>query len=409
MPQISKVASLQKGQRFQTPLEVARFLSFKRSEILERWDRAARQELEPARHESKPALYDQLPQFLQTLEKGLVAESRSRKNSYLVERHRRENAVTHGDERAKTPTFTLEQVLFEYHLLRDVILKVFEECQMRVSPSDLGYIHSSVDEAMGIAAQRFSDIKSGQEKMGLERLESEKVIRERFVSTLSHDLRTPLSAIRMSAQLLFKMPNQTEEMRALTIRILKDVDRTDQMITDLLDANLIQAGEKLLIDIQAVDLWGIAKDTVGEFTRMYGNQFILSGDEQLTGFWCRKGIRRSIENLLGNAVKYGDPHQPIHIRIWKSGDQVFVAVHNFGNPIAVEEQTSLFLQFRRSITAQGSGKKGWGLGLTLVRGVTEAHGGSVKVESSPETGTTFTMVLPIDSRVLTGIIPRKRA
>jgi signal transduction histidine kinase len=79
---------------------------------------------------------------------------------------------------------------------------------------------------------------------------------------------------------------------------------------------------------------------------------------------------------------------------------VHIAVHNFGEPIAKEDQPTLFKAYRRTTGAELSGKSGWGLGLTLVQAIAEAHGGSVAVESDPTDGTTFTIDLLRDVRDL---------
>ena len=83
-----------------------------------------------------------------------------------------------------------------------------------------------------------------------------------------------------------------------------------------------------------------------------------------------------------------------------SSHNVFLSVHNKGFPILENELSTLFDQFKRSKTAQAGGQKGWGLGLTLVKGITESHGGKVSVESNSDHGTTFFVDLPLDTRYL---------
>jgi signal transduction histidine kinase len=84
----------------------------------------------------------------------------------------------------------------------------------------------------------------------------------------------------------------------------------------------------------------------------------------------------------------------VTVTLSQQGEQVELAVHNLGRPIPEEEQAILFQHFTRTKSAETSGKKGWGIGLTLVKGVAEAHGGSVQVESTPAHGTTFRVRLP---------------
>jgi signal transduction histidine kinase len=113
-------------------------------------------------------------------------------------------------------------------------------------------------------------------------------------------------------------------------------------------------------------------------------------------FWDGKCIRRAVENLCSNAAKYGSPHSEISVDLRRATGRnaVTIRVHNFGNPIPPAELPNLFGLFHRSRTAEASGNKGWGLGLTIVKALTEAHGGTVSVTSSAEAGTEFILNLP---------------
>jgi signal transduction histidine kinase len=89
---------------------------------------------------------------------------------------------------------------------------------------------------------------------------------------------------------------------------------------------------------------------------------------------------------------------PITTRVSQSSFGVEISVHNFGNPILLEDQSGLFKLFRRSDTAELGAQKGWGIGLVLVKGLVLAQQGSIRLKSDPQTGTTFTVSLPLDSR-----------
>lgn len=230
-------------------------------------------------------------------------------------------------------------------------------------------------------------------------LENERELREQFVSILTHDLRTPLTAAKMAAQLITKRPERIEKNNELALKVICSIDRMDKMIKDLLDANRIRAGEPLSMGMDACDMRLIVTETIRDMSTALGDRFILQVDRNpITGFWNGDGIRRVLENLLGNAVKYGGSDELITIKIEQSENYVQITVHNFGNPIPLADQQALFQPFHRSTTAHSGEKKGWGLGLTLVRGVAEAHGGNVSVESSLESGTLFKVTIPRDSR-----------
>lgn len=230
-------------------------------------------------------------------------------------------------------------------------------------------------------------------------LEKERELREQFVATLTHDLRTPLTAAKMGAQFILRRPENVEKNQQLAVKIIRSIDRMDQMVRDLLDASRIRAGESLALTMNPCDLREVALMTLRELGAAYGDRFMLETDrDSISGYWNEDGLRRVIENLASNAVKYGFPQQLITVSLKQTEETAQIIVHNFGNPIAAEEQQSLFEPFQRSHTAQNGSKKGWGLGLTLVKGVVEAHGGYVNVTSSESEGTRFIVTLPKDSR-----------
>lgn len=239
---------------------------------------------------------------------------------------------------------------------------------------------------------------SEEHKKLIERLQSERALREQFVNTLTHDLRTPLSAINMATQMIQSRPRDPQMLHELCERVLSNVRRSDRMIQDLLDANRIKAGEGMSIDIQNMDLKDVIQETLINLESIVGKRFILQANGGFTGYWCATAIERLIENLTSNAIKYGSKETPVLIQLTDMSNQVRISVHNEGNPMAPEEVESLFNPFRRAKSADASATKGWGIGLTIVRGITEAHCGSISVESSKEEGTTFSVTLPRDSR-----------
>ena len=230
------------------------------------------------------------------------------------------------------------------------------------------------------------------------RLEEERELRERFVATLSHDLRNPLSAAKMGAELLTRHTNDFATITRVAALVANNIDRADQMIRDLLDANRIQAGEPLPVEIEACVLNEIAADTIGELVAIHGDRFALRADSRIEGYWSKSGVRRVLENLCNNAIKYGAADRTVTVSISRADDTAKIEVHNEGSAIPLDDQATLFDQYRRTKSARTGGQKGWGLGLTLCMGIANAHGGSVDVESSAELGTTFRVNLPVDAR-----------
>lgn len=235
-------------------------------------------------------------------------------------------------------------------------------------------------------------------RTNITQLEDERGLRERFVSVLAHDLRGPLSTAKMAAQLLTSAPppiatNETARTDLLS-KVDRNLDRMDRMIRDLLDANRIHAGQKLALAAAECDLVQIARETVDELCTVHGARFLLTGDASVWGHWDADQLGRALWNLGVNAAKYGAHRGPITVAVRTERDHADLSVHNEGAPIAREEQDALFRPYMRSSAAHLGPAKGWGLGLALVRGAAEAHGGRAYVESDAERGTTFTIELP---------------
>ena len=225
----------------------------------------------------------------------------------------------------------------------------------------------------------------------------ERDIRERFVSTLTHDLTTPLTAAKLSTQLVLRKLNDPTSLQTLANRIMSSLNRAEKMVRDLLDANMINAGEGIPINKRACELNMVIDEAMLDLISLHGNRFkFIRKNAQIQGFWDPEALQRIVENLVNNAVKYGDSNSPITITTDTDTKQAILKVHNFGNAISNQDQRTLFDSYKRLDAAKISSKTGWGIGLSLVKGISEAHNGSAAVESSVEKGTTFTIKLPLE-------------
>lgn len=230
-------------------------------------------------------------------------------------------------------------------------------------------------------------------RRALESLRQERIAREQFVCALVHDLKNCFATSHSVAEQLLSGQLTEAEQNEFRALWLKSVGSTHVMIDDLLDANRLEAGQGYTLHPREwIDLGAFVRDCVR--TAGYdGVEVEVRVDVKTSVHWSPADIARVIQNLLGNAVKYGDSSRSITIEIRRAGARVSLSVHNWGNPIPIGEQAQIFGFLKRGPT---SGQRGWGIGLTLVRGIVEAHGGAVTVTSSPDLGTRFTVDLPVE-------------
>jgi PAS domain S-box-containing protein len=279
---------------------------------------------------------------------------------------------------------------------------VWWEFHVYPSKDGISVFYRNITERKIAEQERLRLLKREQDafeaEMAAKTLEADKVVREQFIATLSHDLRNPLTAARHSAELILKKAENAELREKLAKMILHNVDRADSMIRDLLDLSRIQAKQPLPVKASACNLNDVINTCLEELTLIYGNRFVFDSTKSLDGYWSCDALRRIIENLTINGIKYGNPDSVVRIGAEGSGDKVILSVNNQGPIIPLEQQARLFEPFERATSSQETEKKGWGLGLTIVRGFVESHGGCIQVSSDPEHGTTFTVILPMDSR-----------
>lgn len=276
---------------------------------------------------------------------------------------------------------------------------------------DLEFVHAFAN-LVSVALDRFyktkqerafarAEIKTNLEEISSSKnrvndLELESALREDFVSLLTHDLKSPLSVIMGTAELICRRKDSPDTCFKLGGMIVNKSKQVVKMINNLLDANQIRSGKKLVLTIGIVNLNSLVLETLSELKIVHGNRFELVASHQIEQSCDAHGVKRILENLCNNAIKYGSPSSPVKVILEEDKSEVLLKVHNFGKVISPEDQKNIFQQFHRTTEALLGPREGWGIGLTLVRGVAEAHGGSVQVESSAESGTCFIVRLPKD-------------
>ncbi|WP_255217080.1 sensor histidine kinase KdpD [Myxococcus sp. AM010] len=231
----------------------------------------------------------------------------------------------------------------------------------------------------------------------IQKLKVEQNLRDTFVAALTHDLRTPLTAAKMGVQMLGRRHADLPSVQTSVARVSGSLDRAERMIQNLLDASRIKAGKRVALELGACDFHTITAQALDELSAIYSERFVLKAEGMFKMEADPLALRRIVENLSSNAAKYGAPGTPVEVVLDRNEHHVVLQVRNQGAPIAAGELQTIFEPFHRTRSATESAEKGWGLGLPLVRGIAEAHGGKATVTSSAEEGTCFTITLPLDA------------
>ena len=218
-------------------------------------------------------------------------------------------------------------------------------------------------------------------------------LREQFIAVLGHDLRTPLSAIRMSADLL---ETKTEDKRSLNLisAIRNSSTRMGHLIENVLDFARGRLGSGIPIKRQLVDDLGrVLRLTVDEVQASHPRVSLEHALALPTGIYCDPlRLSQLLSNLLGNAVTHGSKEACISVRAYTEADEIVISVTNQGAPIPAELMPLLFQPFTRSEAGQRG--EGLGLGLYIASQITAAHNGALSVTSTLESGTCFVARFP---------------
>lgn len=229
----------------------------------------------------------------------------------------------------------------------------------------------------------------------LDRLQESITAQRRFIANASHELRSPLTAIRTEVEVTLSDGSATTgELRAMGERVLDGADELDQLLAALM---LLARSQRSLVRAEPVDVHGVLREACaaagrGTFGRAHrvevqtaGEPVLVPGDPAL--------LRRLLDNLLDNAARYGRGQSPVLVELGRTGEEVHLTVANPGGvPVPPSEVERLREPFQR---AERSHAHGSGLGLSIVQAVVEAHRGTLDLSSLPEGGLRVGVTLPL--------------
>lgn len=281
--------------------------------------------------------------------------------------------------------FTLTQMVSEYRAMRASVIRHWT-AQLEAFGTEplqqLTRFGEAVDEGLTVAIAWYS-----------KHLEDS---RNLLIGVLAHDLRSPVGAVRMSAEYLLRMDELPDTARRAASRIASSSIRIAGYVQDLLDFAQTLLGAGLPIVRARVNLAALCEDVVDELRAAYpAAQIKLRLLGRSKGAWDAARLSQALSNLTVNAIIHGDAERPVTVSFAPGADQVAIEVHNEGPPIPEQDLAMLFQPLMQVRPADDGGSSGLGLGLYIANEIAVAHGGRIAVSSSAEAGTSFKLLLPL--------------
>ncbi|MYM23048.1 response regulator [Duganella sp. FT135W] len=275
-------------------------------------------------------------------------------------------------------------------------------------PLDPGAVKSKVEVFVALHQQReamrqqvlaLEAARRQQEEMQAQ-LQHALLMRDEFMSMVSHEMRTPLNTLYLETQLRKMQLDRgnmaafgAEQLRRMLSRDDRQIQNIVRLIDDMLDVSRIRSG-KLSLRPGLVQLAGLLGRVVQDLTPQaatVGTTIVLDAPTPACGWWDDFRIEQIVVNLLTNALRYGGG-QPVVVTLAVMADSVRVDVRDSGPGVALENQGKIFEPYERGVGSDAPA--GLGLGLYISRQLAEAHGGSLTLSSVPGAGAVFSLTLP---------------
>ena len=370
-------------------MRLADFLDANVESILQEWEPFAASLLPAAGHMDSLALRDHAAEIIRAIAKDLRAPQTSSQQDLKARGMALQGAAaphtaaqTHATLRAAAG-FSAQQLVSEYRALRASVLRLWLTHVSSIDQQvvdDIGRFNEAVDQAVAESVDHFT----------------QEVDRWRsiFLGVLGHELRGPLDAIFLTAQLLERLP-QGAPVSEHTARMIRSGRRMKSLLDDLLDFNRSALGFGIAVQPEPTDM-AVACSQEIELRRLAapGAQLAFESEGDTRGEWDPERVRQLLGNLVSNALKYGDRASPVVVRLVGRADEVVLSVTNSGPGFPSDRLEQLFEPLRRERSMDRETERtSLGLGLYIVKAVATAHKATVGVESA-NGQTVFTVTWP---------------
>jgi signal transduction histidine kinase len=379
-------------------MRLSSFINENTKVIIKEWENFAKTLMPAADNMSQLQLNDHIDQLLFFIAKDIESVQSS---SQEIEKSHGESdnsaeqkdsaAEMHADLRQDSG-FGIVQMVAEYRALRSSIVRLWIKYKVNldnIDVEDLTRFNEAIDQALTESIARF------EKKVNYSK--------DLILGVLGHDIRSPLSSINMSAEMMSRVGEMNEKQLRFSHQIQNSSMRISKIVADLIDLTCARMGAALPVNIEEMDIEVLAEHIVEEILIQNPHHIIkLRVSGKTKGQWDRARLGQLFSNLINNSVQYGSQRLPITVTIKGNKQQLIIAIHNEGNPIPSNQRATMFDSFTRG-KDKGKGRKNvssnLGLGLFITQEIVRSHGGTITVISNENDGTTFTVCLPRINRV----------
>ncbi|WP_426105658.1 sensor histidine kinase [Massilia sp. TSP1-1-2] len=363
--------------------------------ILQEWEDFA-ETLYPVTSASKAELRDHAKEMLKVicidLDTAQATQVGIEKSQGLAPADEAETAAqSHAEDRLLSG-FSIEQLMAEYRAVRASVLRLWQEKMQKADELDLQDMlrfNEAIDQSLTEAIARYSAMLRDSQHI--------------FLSILGHDVRNPLGAISMGTQLIMQDEALPQKHQRVASQVLKSAQRVSEIVADLLDFSTSHLGGGIPVTAAPMD-FRVECETVVDEMRIFhpGRMFELAMHGDLHVHWDRARIAQALSNLVANAVQHGAATEPVWITISREQSDVVWVVQNAGAVIAPARLRTMFdpvktFSIKSASERSASQTHNLGLGLYITHEIATAHGGKIRVTSTPSHGTTFTLRIPANA------------
>jgi signal transduction histidine kinase len=369
------------------------FIEKNRAEILEEWDSFARS-LDCEGTMSPETLRDHAAQMLDAIAKDMRTPeslaSKERKGKGLSP----ENSpalITAGHEHAMArlaEQFSLSELVSEFRAIRASVLRLWARQHPNAAErlADVVRFNESIDELLAASSQSYST-----------RINE---ARNTIIGILAHDLRNPIHSIMLGARYLLQSKSVDSNGIKAVARMQHALSRMSELVDNLLDYARISLGDSIPVSPAATTMIAICSRAIEEIESAHpGRDITLVCARDVEGTWDSARIIQMLTNLLANALQHGDVDAVVAVTVSARDTSVLIEVSNQGEPIDPGRVATLFDPLYRRASTGGHfyapDSSGLGLGLFIASQIVRSHSGKISVVSTRETGTIFSVELPM--------------